>query len=108
MTLTPEANNGQQDSESLAAFSLRQMGQKIADLERQLAAVTAERDALQESNRQESAAMALLLERAEVDAERWRWWIERYPVTTITTFFGNGCVNKTVEMAIAEIDVARK
>jgi len=44
--------------------------QKVIALESQLATVTAERDALQESNRQESAAMALLLERECKDGDR--------------------------------------
>jgi len=42
---------------------------RIKQLESDLAAMRAERDALQESNRQESAAMALLLERAEKERD---------------------------------------
>lgn len=61
---------------------------RIFDLEAALATMTTERDA------------------ALKDAERWRWWQVNRAITTITTFFGNGCVNKTIEMAVAEIDSA--
>lgn len=40
------------------------------------------------------------------EAARYRWLRTRRDVTLITMFFGNGCVNKTIEMAEAEMDKA--
>jgi hypothetical protein len=40
------------------------------------------------------------------DAARYRWLRSRRDVTLITMFFGNGCVNKTIEMAEAKLDEA--
>ena len=41
------------------------------------------------------------------DAARWRHFCARHPVTLVVTYFGNGCVNKTIEDAVAAIDADR-
>ena len=38
------------------------------------------------------------------DAERYRWLRKNREVTLVTAFFGNGCINKTIDMVDAEID----
>jgi hypothetical protein len=45
-------------------------------------------------------------ERAETDAKRYRWLRKNRFVTLITMWFGNGCVNKTIEDAEAKLDAA--
>jgi hypothetical protein len=40
------------------------------------------------------------------DAERWRYWRTQRNVNLITAIFGNGCINRTVEMAEAEVDAS--
>lgn len=39
-------------------------------------------------------------------AARYRWLRARRDVTLTVMFFGNGCVNKTIEMAEAKLDEA--
>lgn len=51
-------------------------------------------------------AMHKRREQDRIDATRYRWLRERRDVTLITMFFGNGCVNKTIEMAEAALDEA--
>lgn len=46
------------------------------------------------------------MERLEADAKRYQWWKRHKEITLLTSFFGNGCVNKTIAMVEAEIDAA--
>lgn len=43
-------------------------------------------------------------EQIEKDAARYRWLRENYEVLLVTGFFGNGCINKTIEDVEAVID----
>jgi len=40
------------------------------------------------------------------DARRYQWLRKHYEVSLVIDFFGNGCVNKTIEMVEAAIDAA--
>jgi hypothetical protein len=42
----------------------------------------------------------------EIDAARYRWLRENHDVMLVTNFFGNGCINRTVEEVDAAIDSA--
>ena len=41
------------------------------------------------------------------DAEHYRWWRKNRETTLVVAIFGNGCINKTIEMVEAEVDAAR-
>ena len=38
------------------------------------------------------------------DAEHYRWWRKTHETTLVTAMFGNGCINKTIEMAEERVD----
>ena len=40
------------------------------------------------------------------DAARWRFLCEKYDVSLLTTFFGNGCINKKIDDVNRAIDTA--
>lgn len=40
------------------------------------------------------------------NAARWRYWRKARETNVVVSIFGNGCVNKTIEQAEAEIDAA--
>jgi hypothetical protein len=40
------------------------------------------------------------------DAARYRWLCDHSPVTLLVRFFGNGCVNRTIDEVHAAIDAA--
>lgn len=61
----------------------------LESLRAEVARLTAERDALR------------------VDAERYRWLRADRKTTLIVSFFGNGCINRTIEEVDAVIDAAR-
>lgn len=61
----------------------------LESLRAEVARLTAERDALR------------------VDAERYRWLRADRETTLIVSFFGNGCINRTIEDVDAAIDAAR-
>ena len=42
----------------------------------------------------------------EKDAARWRFLCEKYDVSLLTTFFGNGCINKKIDDVNRAIDTA--
>ena len=42
----------------------------------------------------------------EIDAARYRWLRENRDVMLVTSFFGNGCINRTVEEVDSAIDSA--
>lgn len=42
----------------------------------------------------------------EKDAGRWRFLCEKYDVSLLTTFFGNGCINKKIDDVNRAIDTA--
>lgn len=46
------------------------------------------------------------LKEARKDAGRYRWWRNEREVTLIVAIFGNGCLNKTIEMVEQHVDAA--
>ncbi len=45
-------------------------------------------------------------EKLRRDAERYRWLCENRDVLLLTGFFGNGCINRTIDEVHAAIDDA--
>ena len=48
------------------------------------------------------------IERLRADAARYQWWRGKDGTSVVIKVFGNGCINKTIEMAEAHIDAALK
>ena len=64
-------------------------------------------EAFEEGQKQEREACAKAEPtNDEIDAARYRWLRENRDVMLMTSFFGNGCINRTVEEVDSAIDSA--
>lgn len=79
--------------------------QRAQELAEKLAPLVSH-DALGDPFFDDRVVAALLLPLVQ-DAERWKWWRQRWATHVVTFLFGNRCVDRTIEDAEAAIDRAR-